>query len=209
MTDNTAVEQSSPHPQKPKAVKEDVGNAIGRLLGGILNLADQEARDSDFYQQISQHPQVLNDPSHFNVMCLYPLKSALQNAIKDIKNPQADTAHEFSDLYLDYSFYKSHIEKLCTMYSGSFGCADKSRTILAKYMKYLQTGEMGEWDATSETCYWLPKFGSQEDWYSYLNGLHHFRYGNIEKFLLAYQVLMEKGAVYRYSLLEKQKTKTP
>lgn len=197
MSERNTVEPSSPLTQK-----EEMGAAIGNLLGGILSLADKEARESDFYKQISENPKILNNPSHFNVMCLYPLKSALENAIKDIKQPQADTANEFSDLYLNYSFYKAHIEKICVTYSGSFGCADKSRSILKGYLKYLQTGEMGEWDATSETCYWLPKFGTQEDWYIYLNGLYHFRYGNTVKYLLAYQTLIEKGAVYRQTLID-------
>lgn len=74
------------------------------LLGGILGLADQEARESNFYKQLSEHPEVLSDPAHFNVICYYPLKSALENAIKDINQPQADKANEFVNLYIDYAY---------------------------------------------------------------------------------------------------------
>jgi hypothetical protein len=203
MPENKPVEPSS-----PLLKKEKVEAAIGNLISGILAHADQGGRESDFYKTIVAMPEVLKDPSTFNALFLYPLNNAIKMAIKDVKAPPEEKAHEFVNIHIEYNYYKAHIEKLCSTYSGSFGCADKSRSIIKRYLAFLATGEYGEWNTSDEGCYWLPKFGTQQQWFNFMEGLSHLRYGNPEKYLHAYQALIQQAAFYQNRLKEESKKKS-
>lgn len=183
--------------------EDELNQGLDNFFGALINHAKKEAHNHAVYQALIEMPKLFVRPTTFHFQFYNKLDSAIREAIKTV-NLGGDC--EYADIFLNYQFYEGHIRKLCTYFEGIGCCADKSKAIVSRYLNYLRTGELGGWEAGQKvlanhreiTCYWLPKFGTQEQWYELIKGLYDFKYGNHEKYLLAYKALFEAGtAKYR------------
>lgn len=191
MSDQQNVEQSSPLTHK------QIKTGLTNVLTGILGAVDKEAKNSILYAELLKNPEIFKNPDAFFFSVTYDQRNATKAALKTIKELNNDNSEEYCHIFLNFKFYTAHIERLITDYSGSFGCADISGTILGRYLVYLRTGDKGKWEIEEEHCYWLPKFGSQDDWYELMTGLHYLYYGQTVRYLTIYQKLIQQGTEYR------------
>lgn len=182
--------------------QKEISEGISNLLAGLLNQETETARQSDLYKFLMENPQVFKTPSTLETHLRTKINKPVSQALKDTKETQS---YEYADIFINHQFYKSHIERLCTQIEGSFACADKSRAIIKSYLEYLRTGKAPNWNPDEEIehgdkkirCYWLPHFGTQDQWYSFLNSLYNFKSGNSTSYFLAYQELI-KSAKEKY-----------
>lgn len=184
-------------------LKAEIEQGLGGILNSILDIQTQEAQAHNFYKFLVEKPELFSSPEEFKFKVLYGLNNSIKEAIKTVKSGNS----EYAEIFLNYQFYENHIERLCTQFEGSFASADKSSAIVSKYLKYLITGDKGQWEAGQEVyierlgknigCYWLPVFGTQEQWYALLHGLYLFKNGYPQKYLEAYKALIEatQGAI--------------
>lgn len=201
MTEQNTVEQSSP------LSRDEIKENLSNLLTGILDHTDREARKSLLYAALVKDGKIFKDPDTFFFFLTYDQKLATKAALKTVKELTNENSDEYCHVFLNYNFYESHIERLCTDFEGSFGCADKSRTIVGRYLAYLRTGEKGKWESGEKGCYWLPTFGTQDEWFEYMKGLHYLYYGQAARYLNAYQRLIELGKEVRDRLIAEQQAR--
>ncbi|WP_454667879.1 hypothetical protein [Acinetobacter calcoaceticus] len=181
------------------AKTENIEQGLNSIFGALFEHQSREAQDHPLFKLLTENPELFKSPSSFKFTVLYKLNNAIEEAVKKLKGVN----EEYTDIFIDFQFYEDHIEKLCTRFEGSGCCADKSKVIVERYLNYLRTGDKGKWEAGEEvyiekikeniSCYWLPKFGTQDDWFNLLNALWFFKYGNPERYLRAYKTLIEAG----------------
>lgn len=201
MTKQENVEQSSP------LKRDEIKTGLTNLLTGLLSGIDKEAKKNELYASLVANEQIFKDPDTFFFTLTYDQRNVTKAALKTVKGLVNNESEEYCHVFLNYSFYESHIERLCTDFEGGGCCADKSRTIVGRYLAYLRTGEKGKWEVDDPKCYWLPSFGSQDDWFEYMKGLHYFYYGQPARYLMAYQRLIELGKVVRDQLIAEQQAR--
>lgn len=178
----------------------ELEQGLNNLFGGLLASQSKAAQEHPVYKYLIQHPELFKSPSIFNCMVLNKYEDAVEEAVKTVNNG----SYEYVQIFTDFQFYENHIEKLCTQFEGSACCADKSSVIVQRYLNFLATGEKGKWEAGEEVfieklgknigCYWLPKFGTQDQWFALMSGLLSFRYGNPEEYLKAFKALISAGS---------------
>lgn len=178
--------------------KDEINKGLAAVFGAMLGQATEKAQAHPLYKALIETPELFKDPRNLRYGLTYDLDNAIKEAIKTINLGGDD---EYADVFMDHQFYENHIEKLCTQFEGSFACADKSGVIVGRYINYLRTGELGKWEVGETVkanghdikCYWLPNFGTQAQWHEFIKGLYHFKYGNPQKYLLAYKALNDAG----------------
>ncbi|MDH2636862.1 hypothetical protein QDS01_18285 [Acinetobacter nosocomialis] len=177
----------------------ELEQGLNNLFGGLLASKSKEAQENPVYKYLVQHPEIFKTPSDFNFHVLHKIEDAIEEAVKTVKSGN----YEYINIFTDFQFYENHIEKLCTHFEGGACCADKSSVIVQRYLNFLATGDKGKWEVGKEVfiekikenvrCYWLPNFGTQDQWFDLMHGLFCFRYGNPENYLKAYQALLVAG----------------
>lgn len=90
----------------------------------------------------------------------------------------------------DYDFLEHNIRELCVLREGSGCCADKSRYILKMYLGYSLAGETPEFNPDIEH-YWMPKFGTNQEWINLCDGLYHLYYGRVDQYVKSYHALIQ------------------
>lgn len=178
---------------KKESKSENIANGLKNIFEALMSNSLEEAKQHLIYSLLLETPDLLKDPRILSVKLLNPQKRAIQAALTQIKELPQETAHEYSDIFINNSFYKSHLEALFTSFEGNFACADKSNVVLGRYLRKLISGDPGTWEIDDETCYWLPRFGTQDDWYNLIEALYEFRMGKNEKYFFAYKKLLELG----------------
>lgn len=171
----------------------ELKDAISSLLLGMLSGQQEKAKKSKLYQYLIENPKLLSKPDHFYYSFIHESKLAIEAALTAVKGVPAENSREYADIFQDVDYYEGQIENLCSKFEGSACCADKSGVLVGRYLNYLITGDKGTWETDDPKCYWLPRFGTQEQWMSLIHGMWVMRYGNPRDYLLAYHALLEAG----------------
>lgn len=170
--------------------KDTLKTDLSNLFGAMLNASENETKEGELYQKLIENPGLFSKPDNLFFTLLYPQGKAIGAALTQIKALSNEVRYKYVDVFTNYQFYENHIEKLCTHYEGSACCADKSRTIVGRYLNFIRTGDKGNWEVDNDKCYWLPRFGTQDQWYALMDGLYEFCFGKIENFVVAYNNLI-------------------
>ncbi|MDF2880180.1 MAG: hypothetical protein K0R54_737 [Clostridiaceae bacterium] len=160
-------------------IKED-NEKFGRLI-------------MDSLESLKNSGYNFSNPESFNSMIISKFNrglNSLANGIHDLPSLEIKDTNKPNFIYLNYNFLEQNIRNLCVLREGNSCCADKSRAILKMYLKYSLTGEINEYKPEIE-CYWLPKFGTNEEWVNYCDGLYLLYYGKTEKYLASYNILIK------------------
>lgn len=128
------------------------------------------------------------DPGHFHTCFMYDVNNSLEQLIRELRT--ADGNDKLVFIYIHYGYLEDHIQRFHSSRCGSSGCADRSRHIIRAYLDYVITGSVPDDDFTNDH-YWIPKFGTYQEWMDYCDGLFDFYYGRPEKYLMAYKCLMD------------------
>lgn len=197
-------------------MKKDIQDVISSLAKGIEAENEEINRDAviSILKSLSDSPYDFTNPDIFNTMFMFPLEQLLELVAKNLheeKDPVVKDEYKPQFIFIHYSFLKYNIEKLIEKKRKTSSCvADVSRTILSMYLKYSLTGVIPE--TNLEEHYWLPKFGTNEEWIVFCDSLCQLYYGNNEDYLKAYMVLLNseirKYPHTRYSLVAKFKDGT-
>jgi len=137
----------------------------------------------------------ISDPENFSLFISSRLNDSLQHLSSLLHDTPLDTIkdkYKTAFIYSNYRFLKSNIEELCVKREGSSCSADKSRWIIGNYLKYSLTEEIPDIN-TEEEHYWIPKFGSGEEWMLFCDGLYGLFYGHTEKYLNSYNTLLRQN----------------
>jgi len=159
--------------------------AIGKVLNGILNKIEQEHRA--LFKPIIESSKLRLREIHnyeiFYLKLIYSYSNFLNVLIKEaIFN---DDNIEF--IFKHSDFIERHFQRMIQRQEGSPCCADKSRTIMRRLIKWFTAKEKIIFNYEQEYTYHLPEniFKTHEIIISFYEGLKHLYYGNPKPYLEA------------------------
>ena len=170
--------------------KEQIKNAITSIANIFTAKSDKEADDiiAGSLNYIKENN--IKTPEDFDLIISHKINNCLKRLAVNIGDLESvNEKNKAAFIYTNYMFLEQNIRQLCTQREGTCCCVDKSRYILEIYLKYVVSGEIPEFDPNKEKFY-IPKFGTNEMWIAYCNGLYDLYFGHSEKYLSAYKDLV-------------------
>lgn len=181
--------------------RDKLEEGMVNLLEGIVSSQRKKSKElvKGTIKSINESEINLENPEDFYTMFVSKLNRGVKeiattiheapvNGIKDTNKPNF--------IYMNYDFLKSNIEQLCMLKENN-GCnTDKSRFIINMYFEYSLTNEIPQFKPEEEH-YFIPKFGTFEEWIALCDGLYALYYGKNDKYIEAYHILL-KSEIRRY-----------
>lgn len=169
--------------------EDEIASLFVALMEGITSSNDNEV-DEQYGKQIDAIVEAhkdLKDPEHFDLFVQYPLDNVLRVLVSKI-NPSENRSKIYV-IYKHYDFLNSNISNLVTVREGMACSVDKSRWIIASYLKHIETGSFPDM-SIDDKCYWKPEFGSAEQWMKFCDGLLALQHGRPQQYLHTLNELM-------------------
>lgn len=174
-------------------MEKSIENCLMNIFDAIQakNKEDSMKLLGDAVVNAKESSYQLNNPERFNLFINSKLKNAVSILANELHKPSVckDT-HKPNFIFENYSFLERNIEKLCEMRESRSCSGDKSRYILKMYLEYSIIGVVPVYNLEREQ-YWKPKFGDNEMWMAFCDGLYRLHYGNPDKYFIAYKNLLE------------------
>lgn len=171
--------------------KVKIEQGVSDIFSAMIANANLKTMEHGIYKHLMDNPKIMTDARHFDHSSGFgDVKDAVELAIQHSVKLDTKVAFLYQTTFMNFSAFKSHVRRFVTMFDGSGCCADKGGTVIGQYLKFLHTGEKADWNPEN---YWIPSFGTQDQWFEYADGLCHLQHGNPEKYFLAYQHLMIAG----------------
>lgn len=163
---------------------------ITSLIGAVCKKDTEKGKRiiNDVAEQLKSINLDMSDPDQFFYGFMYDVNNSLEQLVAEAT--QTDVNDKLSFIYIHYNYLDFHIQRFHSSRCGSSGCADRSRHIIRTYLNYITSGIVPE-DDFSNDHYWIPKFGTYQEWLDYCDGLFDFYYGRPEKYLKASRCLMD------------------
>lgn len=181
--------------------KDEMKEVFGAIFSGITNSKNEKIKTNygDLIAKFNALGYDLNNPDTFSTMICYQINSILEFIAFEMCEPPYDMKNsgKIKFLFMNYDFMESHIQTLARTRTGSSCCADKSRHILEIYKDYLVRGFVPESDFSKRLKYYIPEFGDYKLWIEFCDGLVSLYYGSPQKYLEAYQKLIQEE-VHKY-----------
>lgn len=175
--------------------KDKLKECMSGLLNSMVTIEKKESQKliQDSLEKLKESGFNFSKPEDFNSHLVYKLirgvneiaKTMHEAPLKEIKD-----TNKPNFIYLHYDFLESSIRELCVLRGGHTCCADKSRYILEMYLDYSLTGNIPEFDPSIEH-YWIPKFGTYQEWIDLCDGLYKLYYGKTEQYFKSYNTLIQ------------------
>lgn len=175
--------------------KDNLEESIKSLLNYMITEESNKSQKliMEVLKQIQESKVDFSNPEDFHLFLIYKLENAIEEIAKHMHEcPQSNIKDDYKPnfIFLHYDFLEHNIRELCTLREGSSCCADKSRSIIEIYLKYSLTGNIPEFNPDLEQ-YWTPKFGNYQEWMDLCDGIYELYFGKPEKYLRAYNVLLQ------------------
>lgn len=188
---------------------DDFKNTIGELVDSIAksNVKDYDAISGKIADSLENAPYDLMNPDIYNSIIGNRVRMLMGKTIEKLydgkdsiiiedrmgvfeKKLNIKDMDKIQFLYLEYQYLQHNIEKLIEEKLESSICIDdRNRFVLGVYMEYLLTGIIKKTDLSEH--FWLPKFGTNENWVGFCEGLYEMYYGNPDRYILARTKLLE------------------
>ncbi|MBC8740474.1 hypothetical protein F6X40_27950 [Paraburkholderia sp. UCT31] len=172
------------------ASQDGIKNVLEGLLAGI------HADNEQLFDTVAATPVVKDavgkvsegDLDGFYFALLYPLS----NMVDGLLERELPLSREAQFLFKHSTFVESHFRRLIEKFEGSACCADKSRTILAKLLRFFNTGAEVSFDYTQKYTYHLPTkvFTTHHEILGFFAALQSLLFGRGEPYVAAL------GAIY-------------
>ena len=173
-------------------------NKIKAVIGSLVDSIEREDEENsqELVEQLLSDPMLdWKNPDTINCLYFFQQNRHIVPLLKRVY-PEANRRHisKISFIYQHYDFLNHQVKGLVDLEMGM--CADKSRWLIQRYLNYVLTGEKVNIPITEEPAhkYWHPDFGSADEWYEFMESIEEFYYGNVTRFLKAYEVLSKKKA---------------
>lgn len=184
-----------------KSLEEPIEKTLDSMFAGILGAANAEAQETEMFNFLIQNPDWFNEPENFYIRTRYKSDNAMEAALSHFKD---NVDWQYKAVFLQYEFYEDHVSKLCDNYEPGGACVDKARSIIKSYLKHIHDGEKVAW---KEDAWYLPKFGTQEQWFEFVESLIHLYYGKPEKYLIALKQITTLGNARLTQLIVEQEAR--
>lgn len=179
-------------------MEKEIKSVLDSMYEGIKNENKLKHRD-EVSKYVEEYGDDLLDPSLFKSFFTMKheglsnaMASTVVNTIQHKEGLTFDREQKsaLESLFLDYSFHEAQVRRLIEKYEGHACCADKSRFLLKSYVSYIKSGELPDFGDRSN--YRIPNFASPEAWMNVLERCNHLKYGQVEHFMEARDILVNE-----------------
>lgn len=165
---------------------------IKTFLNSMINSIDRD--NVELFEKIIDSSKIkdFENPNEFFYAVLYPWEKFVSGFLKS--NISSNRDIEF--IWKHSEFIDRHFRNLFEKYEGSACCSDKSRTIVNGLLSYYTSGELIEFDYSTEFTYHLPEriFKSHDHIISLYEGLRSLLYGHPERYIKALKLVLPTTA---------------
>lgn len=169
--------------------QDDIKNVLEGLFSGIQESSKKSfASVADLPAMQAAATAVREGQAEsFYYSLIYPLSKMVDGLLSS--NLQSEDA---KFLFKHSQFVERHYKRLFERFEGSACCADKSRTILRRLVKYFTTGEEIKFNYSGEVTYHLPVkiFKTHAQILQFYKALQHLYYGSPDTYLKAMSQLV-------------------
>lgn len=162
-----------------KIDENDIKNVLNSLMDGF----DRE--NLELYEKVMENQNLkrnVSDPEEFYFFLMYPYEKFLRGLI----TKEVSDNDNVIFILLNYNFIDRHFNNLFEKYEGSFGCADKSRTMIKHLIKFYK-GDIQkiEFDYEQKYTYHLPQtiFLNHDEIINFYEALVSLKMGNGDKYV--------------------------
>lgn len=169
--------------------------SIKSVLDAMLKNISMEGMA--LYAEIYHEPMIVEarkhaqnlDPGSFHFSLCNPIQQMVDAVVEGEfphnRNAQFLMAHS--------QFIEGHLDSIFTKFEGSACSHDKTRAVLAHLLMFFLQGKRVEFDYEQQYTFHLPKkvLKDHDSIIAMFEALHHFYYGSPERFLSAYQCLVD------------------
>ena len=158
-------------------IKSVLTGMLGSARSENIELFEKLTKDTTYLNAID-----LNCPDDFYMGVLYPHQKFVRGLID--KKIVAGRNEKVYFLMLQSQFIEHHFQTWIKKVEGFGCCADKSRTILRRLLRFFVLGEEIKWDYEGEYTFHLPKkiFTTHVEIISFYEALESLYYGTPEKY---------------------------
>lgn len=190
--------------------KVKIEEGIANIFSSMVAQANLETMEHEIYKHLMANPELMKHPRHFSHASGFgQIKDAIELAIQHSVKLDPQSAFLHKTVFVNFRNFEAHVRSLVTVFDGSGCCSDKSGQVVGQYLKFLRTGEKAEWNPDN---YWIPNFGTQDQWFDYMGSLCHLEHGSPERYFLAYKALMiagqNEGEIAQYILKQMAEDET-
>lgn len=185
-------------------MEHEMNEIMERLLDGF-DKSNKDAYAKLVFKTVSNLTESgydMKDPDVFSTVLVFQQDNVMELIAEEFHEPckKKENQHKANFVFTHYFFLENHIRKLIESRCGSSCVVDRCRTIIREYLIWLISGELNEFNPEIE-CYWIPKFGTYKDWFSFCNSLYELYHGKIDNYLVRYQYLT-KCSIRTYEHLQ-------
>jgi hypothetical protein len=167
-------------------MSDEINKSIDAVFSGLLSMGDKD--NADAYNAVANTLLVIKARDHavsgnyesFDFEYLH-----LQEQVVDGLLESVTDNNELQFLMKHGAFVERHFNKMIVNFEGSPYCSDKSSTIMSRLIRFHQTGTEIAFNYDQDVTYHLPKkvFTTHTEIIKFAESLHHFFYGNPQKYL--------------------------
>lgn len=170
---------------------DDIRNAIELLL------SSQEAENKQKYAAIvaaiKDKYKGIKDIESFHALVSYQAEQAINQVMYEIfpesANRSVREAYQFwEDIYRFVGNLVESIRRDQGNQWPSLCCMDVGRFVANSFVRYCETNALPVFERTAET-YWVPEFGTAEEWMEFCKSIIFLRYHRPERYLAAMSVM--------------------
>lgn len=174
-------------------MKYEITDIIERLMDSF-DKSNKDAYAKLIVRTVSDLTETgydMKDPDVFSTILVFQQNNVMELVAEEFHEPckKKENQHKANFVFTHYDFLENHIRKLIENRCGSGCVADRCRTIIREYLKWLISGELNEFNPEIE-CYWIPKFGIYSDWFKYCDSLYELYHGRLQNYLEIYNKLL-------------------
>jgi hypothetical protein len=167
-----------------KITKKDIHNVLDAFIGTI----DKE--NLDLYKRlVGSRPNIkIKDYEDFHFLLVYPFEKFLKGMIQ---NTFGGCYADIEFILLNSQFIERQFIELIRKIEGSACCADKSKSIMKRLIRFFETGEEITWDYNAEFTYGMPKmiFTTHNEIITFYQSLVKLFYGDPTPYIKEYEKL--------------------
>ncbi len=178
--------------------ENELKDALVSLTQVMENENRDEAMNNPLYDFILSQAQWIKSPDTIDLFIIRKVNKVIEQCVivhenLDHKILSREKRYLLINLYTHWSYFDNNIESLCDKLYGRAFCADRSRWILKRIIDWCTKDlvpNMAETAENGRLHYWIPEFGSFEQWLNFVKGLDDLHYGKPDRYLQAYQELL-------------------
>jgi hypothetical protein len=166
--------------------QDSIHEAINDVFNSILGASEAKAKSNQLFEELIQEKGIFSNYDSYYFALIYEKDLIYTQALLHIKGlMDSPNRYRYADIFMKgEEFYEIQLKTVFEKFEGGICCVDRARTIINRYLHYLATGEVMEFNALLRCAF--PSVGDAMFWFDFMDSLYKLYYGKNEKYFEKY-----------------------